>query len=64
MMAVAGNQPEVALPERDVRTAMLRGWTRRCPSCGGRVYKAETLARIESVMRNESVDRRLNRRMI
>ena len=32
-----------------------------CPTCGSRVYKAEVLERIEAVMRNESVDRRLNR---
>jgi len=32
-----------------------------CPNCGSRVYKAETLARIEAVMRNETLDRQLNR---
>jgi YgiT-type zinc finger domain-containing protein len=31
-----------------------------CPSCGSRVYKAETLARIEGVMKNEKLDRRLS----
>lgn len=31
-----------------------------CPNCGSRVYKAETLARIESAMRNEPVDRMLS----
>jgi hypothetical protein len=31
-----------------------------CPNCGSRVYKAETLARIEGVMRNEPVDRMLS----
>ena len=31
-----------------------------CPSCGSRVYKAETLARIEGVMKNESLDRKLS----
>jgi YgiT-type zinc finger domain-containing protein len=32
-----------------------------CPSCGSRVYKAETLTRVESTLRNEPLDRRLNR---
>jgi hypothetical protein len=32
-----------------------------CPNCGSRVYKAEMLARIEAAMKNESLDRRLNR---
>jgi hypothetical protein len=32
-----------------------------CPVCGSRVYKAEMLARIEAVMKSESLDRRLNR---
>jgi YgiT-type zinc finger domain-containing protein len=35
-----------------------------CPNCGSRVYKAEVLERIEAVMRNESVDRRLNRHTV
>jgi YgiT-type zinc finger domain-containing protein len=35
-----------------------------CPRCGSRVYKAEVLERIESVMRGQSPDRRLNRPMI
>ena len=30
-----------------------------CPNCGSRVYKAETLARIEGVMKHELFDRRL-----
>ena len=32
----------------------------RCPNCGARVYKAESIARIEAVMNNEVLDRRLN----
>jgi hypothetical protein len=32
-----------------------------CPKCGGRVYKAETLARIEATMKSERLDRQLNR---
>ena len=32
-----------------------------CPNCGSRVYKAEMLARIEAVLKNEPLDRRLNR---
>jgi YgiT-type zinc finger domain-containing protein len=31
-----------------------------CPNCGSRVYKAETLARIEGVLKNEPFDRRLS----
>jgi YgiT-type zinc finger domain-containing protein len=31
-----------------------------CPNCGSRVYKAEMLARIEGVMKNESLDRKLS----
>jgi YgiT-type zinc finger domain-containing protein len=34
-----------------------------CSRCGSRVYKAEVLERIESVMKAESPDRRLNRQM-
>jgi YgiT-type zinc finger domain-containing protein len=30
-----------------------------CPLCGSRVYKAEILSRVESVMKGESTDRRL-----
>lgn len=26
--------PPSALPERDLRSALLRGWSRRCPACG------------------------------
>jgi YgiT-type zinc finger domain-containing protein len=33
-----------------------------CPICGSRVYKAETLARIEGVMKNETLDRKLSLR--
>jgi YgiT-type zinc finger domain-containing protein len=29
-----------------------------CPVCGSRVYKAEILSRVESVMRGESTDRK------
>jgi hypothetical protein len=32
-----------------------------CPACGSRVYKAEQLARVEGTMKNEPLDRRLNR---
>jgi hypothetical protein len=32
-----------------------------CPQCGGRVYLVETLERIESVYREEPVDRWLRR---
>jgi YgiT-type zinc finger domain-containing protein len=32
-----------------------------CPTCGSRVYKAEALARVEGTLRNEALDRRLNR---
>jgi hypothetical protein len=32
-----------------------------CPNCGSRVYKAEMLGRIEAAMKNEPLDRRLNR---
>jgi YgiT-type zinc finger domain-containing protein len=31
-----------------------------CPNCGSRVYKAEMLARIEGVMKNETLDRPLS----
>lgn len=31
-----------------------------CPRCGSRVYKAETLARIEGLMMNEPFDHRLD----
>lgn len=31
-----------------------------CPNCGSRVYKAETLARIEGVMKHEPLDRKLS----
>ena len=30
-----------------------------CPLCGSLVYKAEILARVESVMKGEPIDRRL-----
>jgi hypothetical protein len=33
-----------------------------CPNCGGRVYKAEGLSRIEGTLKGEAFDRRLNRR--
>lgn len=32
-----------------------------CPSCGSRVYKAETLERIEALLKGSNVDGRLNR---
>jgi len=32
-----------------------------CPNCGSRVYKADTLEQIESVLRAQAVDPRLNR---
>jgi hypothetical protein len=41
-----------------ILTDVLQG---ACPNCGSRVYKAETLARIEATMKGESLDRRLNR---
>jgi YgiT-type zinc finger domain-containing protein len=31
-----------------------------CANCGSRVYKAETLARIEGIMKNEPLDRKLS----
>jgi uncharacterized protein (DUF983 family) len=34
MITDPGNQPAAALPERDLRTALRRGWARRCPACG------------------------------
>jgi YgiT-type zinc finger domain-containing protein len=30
-----------------------------CPNCGSRVYKAEVLERIETLMKSERVERRL-----
>jgi len=33
----------------------------RCPSCGSRVYKAESIARVEETMKGDPLDRRLNR---
>ena len=30
-----------------------------CPNCGSRVYKAEVLERIESLMKSERLERRL-----
>lgn len=33
MITGTGNHP-TALPERDLRTALRRGWGRRCPACG------------------------------
>ena len=35
-----------------------------CPDCGSRVYKAETLARIEATMKNEPLDRQLSWRWL
>jgi len=35
-----------------------------CPNCGSRVYKAEMLTRIEGTLRNEPLDRRVNRRAL
>jgi hypothetical protein len=32
-----------------------------CPNCSGRVYKAETLGRIEQTMAAHPLDRRVNR---
>jgi uncharacterized protein (DUF983 family) len=34
MITNAANRPGLAEPERDLRQALLRGWTRRCPACG------------------------------
>jgi uncharacterized protein (DUF983 family) len=34
MMTGLGNHPVDAPRERDVRTALWRGWARRCPACG------------------------------
>ncbi len=31
---IAGNHFEAGEGERDLRTALLRGWRRRCPACG------------------------------
>lgn len=31
---IEGNHHTSAEPERDTRTALLRGWRRRCPACG------------------------------
>ena len=49
-------------PKVYLKTSAASGTRRRhafCPNCGSRVYKAETLARIEGTMKNESFDRRL-----
>ena len=35
-----------------------------CPNCGGRVYKAETLGRVEETMAGHPTDRRVNREEI
>ena len=35
-----------------------------CPSCGSRVYKAESIGRVEETMKGERLDRRLNRHSI
>ena len=43
--------------KRVTLTDVLQG---ACPNCGSRVYKAEMLARIEGVMKNEAFDRRLS----
>jgi uncharacterized protein (DUF983 family) len=34
MITDPGNQRVPGLPERDLRTALWRGWARRCPACG------------------------------
>ena len=36
----------------------------QCPNCGGRVYKAETLGRVEETMAGHPTDRRVNREEI
>ena len=34
MITGVGNRTSAALPERDLRAALRRGWSQRCPACG------------------------------
>jgi len=52
---------EVRLPVADPAVTLTNVSQGACPNCGGRVYKADTLERIETLFRSETMDRRCNR---